>query len=42
VYPAAVISAGRNREAAVRMLAWLRGAEAAAIFRAAGFIPIGR
>lgn len=40
VYPAAVISAGRNREAAVRLLAWLRDAEAAAIFRAAGFIPL--
>jgi molybdate transport system substrate-binding protein len=42
VYPAAVISAGRHREAAVRLLAWLRGAEAAAIFRAAGFIPLNR
>lgn len=42
VYPAAVIRAGRNREAAVRLLTWLRGAEAAAIFRAAGFIPLTR
>lgn len=42
VYPAALISAGRNREAAVRLLAWLRGAEAAAIFSAAGFIPLRR
>lgn len=42
VYPAAVISAGRNREAALRLVAWLRGAEAAAIFRAAGFIPLSR
>ena len=42
VYPAAVIGAGRNREAAVRLLAWLRGGEAAAIFSAAGFIPLRR
>src|SRR5688572_19803719 len=42
VYPAAVIGSGRNREAAVRFLTWLRGAEAAAIFRSAGFIPLTR
>ena len=40
VYPAAVMRAGRNRDAAVRLLTWLRGANAAGIFRAAGFIPI--
>jgi molybdate transport system substrate-binding protein len=37
VYPAAVIRAGRNREAASRFLAWLRRAEAVKIFEAAGF-----
>lgn len=42
VYPAAIIRTGRNRDAAVSFLAWLRGADAAAIFQAAGFIPIGR
>ena len=41
VYPAAVIRTGRSRDAAVRFLTWLRGADAAAIFRAAGFVPIG-
>jgi molybdate transport system substrate-binding protein len=38
VYPAAVIRTGRNREGARQFLTWLRGGEAAAIFRAAGFI----
>jgi len=42
VYPAAVIRSGRNRETAVRFLTWLRAAEAAAIFRAAGFIPLSQ
>ncbi len=40
VYPAAVIRTGRSREAATRLLAWLRDAEASAIFRTAGFVPI--
>jgi molybdate transport system substrate-binding protein len=40
VYPAAVMRAGRNREAAVRLLTWLSGADAAGTFRAAGFIPV--
>jgi molybdate transport system substrate-binding protein len=40
VYPAAVLRGGRHRDAAVRFLAWLRDAEASAIFRAAGFIPL--
>ena len=38
VYPAAVIRGGRNREGATRLLAWLRGAEAGAIFTSAGFL----
>ena len=37
VYPAAVMRGGRNREGAVRLLAWLQGEQAAAIFTAAGF-----
>jgi molybdate transport system substrate-binding protein len=37
VYPAAVIRSGRNRDAATRLLAWLQGADASAIFAAAGF-----
>src|SRR5262245_40704319 len=37
VYPAAVVRSGRNQEAATRFLTWLRGAEAAPIFEAAGF-----
>jgi molybdate transport system substrate-binding protein len=40
VYPAAAIRSGHNREGAKRLLAWLGDAEAAAIFRAAGFIPV--
>jgi molybdate transport system substrate-binding protein len=40
VYPAAVVRSGRNREAATRLLAWLRGAEAASIFNAAGFLHL--
>ena len=42
VYPAAVIRRGRNREGATRLLAWLRGPEAAGIFKGAGFIPLGQ
>ena len=41
VYPAAVLRAGRQRDAAVRFLSWLRDAEASGIFRAAGFVPLG-
>ena len=37
VYPAAIIRSGRNREAASRLLAWLRQSEAVRIFEAAGF-----
>ena len=40
VYPAAVLRGGRNRDAAVRFLAWLRDSEASGIFRAAGFVPL--
>ena len=39
-YPAAVVRTGRNRDGATRLLAWLRGAEASGIFKAAGFIPL--
>ena len=42
VYPAAVLRAGRHRDAAVRFLSWLRDTEASGIFRAAGFVPLGR
>lgn len=38
VYPAAVIRGGRNRENATRLLAWLRSADAGAIFASAGFL----
>ena len=41
VYPAAVLRAGRQRDAAVRFLSWLRDAEASRIFRTAGFVPLG-
>jgi molybdate transport system substrate-binding protein len=37
VYPAAIIRSGRNREAASRLLAWLRQSDALKIFEAAGF-----
>ena len=40
VYPAALIRTGRNRADATRLLVWLQSAEATAIFRAAGFIPL--
>lgn len=39
VYPAAVGARAPNRDEAVRFLSFLRGAEAAAIFRAHGFLP---
>jgi molybdate transport system substrate-binding protein len=41
VYPAAVIRSGRNRDAATRLLAWLRSAEAMKLFEAAGFSRAG-
>ena len=37
VYPAAVLRTGRNREGARRLLAFLRGPVAGAIFEQAGF-----
>ena len=40
VYPAAVVRDAAHAEAAKRLLAFLRGREAAEIFRAAGFIPL--
>ena len=40
VYPAAVVRSGRNHDEAARFLAWLRGAEATAVFARAGFIPL--
>jgi molybdate transport system substrate-binding protein len=42
VYPAAVLRTGRQRDAAVRFLSWLRDADASGIFRTAGFVPLGR
>jgi len=41
LYPAAVIRSGRNRDAATRLLAWLRSAEAMKVFEAAGFSRAG-
>jgi ABC-type Fe3+ transport system substrate-binding protein len=38
-YPAAVVASSRARDRARRYLDWLRGAEATAIFTAAGFGP---
>ena len=38
VYPAAIVTSSRNRAAAERFLAFLRGSEAAAIFRKYGFL----
>ena len=38
LYPAAVVRASRNRDAAERMIEFLQGAAARAAFRAAGFI----
>ncbi len=40
VYPAAVAAGARNKTEAARFLSFLRGAEATAIFRAHGFLPI--
>lgn len=40
IYPAAVGAGARNRNEATRFLSFLRGAEAAAIFRAHGFLPV--
>jgi molybdate transport system substrate-binding protein len=40
VYPAAIIRTGRSTDAARRFLAFLRGPQAAAIFRQAGFTPL--
>ena len=40
VYPAAIGSRAPHGEEAARFLSFLRGAEAAAIFRAHGFIPV--
>jgi molybdate transport system substrate-binding protein len=40
VYPAAVLRAAPHADAAKLLLAFLRGSHAAAIFRAAGFIPL--
>lgn len=42
VYPAAIITTGSNREGARRVMTYLRSADAAAIFTAAGFVPIDR
>jgi molybdate transport system substrate-binding protein len=42
VYPAAIVSASRNKRAAARFLAFLRSADASAIFRAHKFIPLSR
>ena len=41
LYPAALIRSGRNRDAAARLLAWLRSAEAMKVFEAAGFSRAG-
>src|SRR5688500_4127277 len=40
VYPAAVVRSAPHTQAAKQLLAFLRGGEAAEIFRAAGFIPL--
>src|SRR5687767_12639057 len=40
VYPAALIRSAPHQETATQLLAFLRGREAADIFRAAGFIPL--
>lgn len=40
VYPAAIVAASRNRAAAERFLSFLRGAQAAAIFRQYKFVPL--
>jgi molybdate transport system substrate-binding protein len=40
VYPAAIVASSRNRAAAARFIAFLRGREATAIFRKYGFVPL--
>lgn len=40
IYPAAIVSAAPNRRAAERLLAYLRGPTAAAIFRQYKFVPL--
>lgn len=40
VYPAAVLASGQQAAAAARFLAFLKGPEAGAIFRRAGFVPL--
>ena len=40
VYPAAIVAQSRQHAAAARFLTFLRGAQAAAIFRKFGFIPL--
>ncbi len=40
IYPAAIGAAARNKAEAARFLSFLRGPEAAAIFRAHGFLPL--
>jgi molybdate transport system substrate-binding protein len=42
VYPAALVSASRHKAAAARFLEFLKGAEAAAIFREHAFVPLVR
>lgn len=42
VYPAAVVSSSPNKSGASQFLAFLRGSEAASIFRAYKFIPLSR
>lgn len=41
VYPAAVVKASANREAARRFISFLQGSESRTIFEAAGFVPAG-
>jgi molybdate transport system substrate-binding protein len=41
VYPAAIVSAAPNRAGAERLLAYLRGPAAAAIFTRYKFVPLG-
>ncbi|MFT5433407.1 MAG: molybdate transport system substrate-binding protein [Myxococcota bacterium] len=42
IYPAAVLSTGRNRTVARQFVDWLQTAEAGAILRRHGFSPVGR
>lgn len=42
VYPAAVVRTAPNRPGAERLLAWLRGPAASAIFARFGFLPLAR